>query len=630
MGAAAETIGYERSKLQAVASIRGNFFSSPSRPILRASRTGVSVWLTTTDTAGGGGTVRLSLGQRTLAITVMTLLPIMGVLVYNEIALRQSREREVERLALNVARQAAIEMERVRAGNEGVLQAIARAPVVARLDPEPCTRYLTDLKPALPQITSIGVFDVDGYSRCRSDGVVTQGSFADRQYFKDALAAKGRLVLGEYTVSRVTGIASLPFALAIMDGDRPIGVVGSSIDLRWLAEAIRARDLASNASLTIADRNGTILAREPQPERFVGTNIPAAFAGLLNAAAPGTTRVLSQDGTERILGYVPVRAEPEGLYVSAGISRDEAFAAIDAATRRNIVIGLSAAGLAIVLAWFLGNRLLLGPVRILTDTIAARRAGDYDRRTRLSRRDGDIEGLGAEIDAYMDELNQARIEQERAEQHRTMLTHELSHRVKNLLATVQAVASQTFRSGTDIKASVATFNDRLTAMAKAQDLLVADRADAATVMDALSSSTSVFEAEPGTRFKLSGPTVPLRSAAAMSLAMAAHELCTNAVKYGALSAPHGNVEVRWSVTDDRFQLEWIEHGGPPATPPKRQGFGSRMIERVLTGELGGGAQMQYGPLGFRCTVEAPISALTADETFVRPADRSAEVAGLAS
>jgi len=574
--------------------------------------------------------VRLSLGQRTLAITVMTLLPIMGVLVYNEIALRQSREREVERLALNVARQAAIEMERLRSGHEGVLHVIAKAPAVVQLNPELCTRYLADLKPALPQITAISVLDREGKVRCRSDAVAATGSFADRSYFQDAVEAKGRLVLGEYTVSRITGIAALPFAVAIMDGDQAIGVVASSIDLRWLGESLRARELTQNASLTIADREGMILAREPLPERFVGTKIPDSFAHLVTAKAPGTARLRSQDGTERILGYVPVGVEPEGLYVSAGISREEAFAAIDAATRRNVVIGLSAAGLAVLLAWFLGDRLLLGPVRTVTDTIAARRAGDYDRRTGMSRKDGDIEGLGAEIDAYMDELNQARIEQERAEQHRTMLTHELSHRVKNLLATVQAVASQTFRSGTDIKASVATFNDRLTAMAKAQDLLVADRADAATVMEALSSSTSVFEAEPGTRFKLSGPTVPLRSAAAMSLAMAAHELCTNAVKYGALSAPHGHVEVRWSVTDDRFQLEWIEHGGPPATPPKRQGFGSRMIERVLTAELGGTAQMHYEPFGFRCIFEAPISALTADETFVRPADRSAEVAGLES
>ena len=93
----------------------------------------------------------------------------------------------------------------------------------------------------------------------------------------------------------------------------------------------------------------------------------------------------------------------------------------------------------------------------------------------------------------------------------------------NLLATVQAIASQTFRPGQDVRSSLATFNDRLSAMGKAQALLIGDRPNAATVMEALSSSTSVFEAEPGTRFKLSGPPITLRPEAALSLAMAAHE-----------------------------------------------------------------------------------------------------------
>lgn len=553
--------------------------------------------------------MRLSLSQRTLAITAITLLPIAGVLAYNEYALRQSREREVERLALDVARQAAIEMDRLKTGNEGVLRAIARAPVVIRLDRDLCTRYLSDLKPALPQITVLAVFDRQGNSLCRSDGASPEGSFADRPYFKDALAAKGRLVLGEYTVSRITNIASLPFALAIMNGDEAIGIVASSIDLSWLGASLRARDLTRNASLTIADRNGTILAREPQPDRFVGTKIPDTFSTLVNASAPGTTRVHSQDGTERILGYVPAQVEPEGLYISAGISRADAFAAVDAATRRNLVFGLAAAGLATLLAWLLGNRLLVGPVRAITDTLAARRAGDIHRRTGMNGKDGDLEGLGAEIDAYMDELNQARLDQERSEQHRTMLTQELSHRVKNLLATAQAVASQTFRSGRPVAASLAIFNERLNAMAQAQALLVVDRTDAATVAEALASAVGVFEAEPGSRFKLAGPRVPLRPDAAVSLAMAAHELCTNALKYGALTAPDGYVEVSWALSEETFALDWVEHGGPSASPPERQGFGSRMIERVLAGELHGTAYMEYGPKGFRCRVEAPASSV---------------------
>ncbi|AMJ61062.1 sensor histidine kinase [Bosea sp. PAMC 26642] len=554
--------------------------------------------------------MRLSLGLRTLAITGATLLPVLGVLAYSEYTLRDSRQREVEQLALSVARQAAIELDRLAAGAEGVLQAIAKAPVVTSLNEELCTRYLGELKPTLPHFTAIGVFDKDGYSRCRSDGLVTTTSFGDRRYFQDALAAKGHMVIGEYTVSRVTGKPSLPFALAIMAGDNAVGVVVSAIDLDWLGASLRARKLADNASLTIADRNGTILAREPQPHRFVGNKIPDQFKSLLTADTAGTVNVRSQDGTDRVLGYVPVSEAPTGLYVSAGISRNDAFAAVNTATRRNLLIGLCAGGVSILLGWLLGNRLLRGPVLRISETIAGRRAGNEDLRTQMTADQGDIEALGAEIDAYMDELNRARVEREQGEQHRTMLTHELSHRVKNLLATVQAIASQTFRSGSDFKLSLATFNERLTALGNAQALLVLDRADAATVMEALSSATSVFEADRGARFRLNGPPIALSSEAALSLAMATHELCTNAVKYGALSVPDGVVEVDWGLSEGMFRLRWVERGGPPASPPNRQGFGSRMIERVLAGELGGKAQMRYGAEGFSCIFEAPGAAFT--------------------
>ena len=91
--------------------------------------------------------------------------------------------------------------------------------------------------------------------------------------------------------------------------------------------------------------------------------------------------------------------------------------------------------------------------------------------------------------------------------------------------------------------------------------------------------------------------------------MAAHELSTNAVKYGALSTPQGLVQVKWAFAGDQFCLEWVEHGGPPATSPTRHGFGTRMIERVLAGELGGKAEIDYHQLGFRLIFTAPISAL---------------------
>jgi two-component sensor histidine kinase len=115
------------------------------------------------------------------------------------------------------------------------------------------------------------------------------------------------------------------------------------------------------------------------------------------------------------------------------------------------------------------------------------------------------------------------------------------------------------------------------------------------------------------RFRLHGPEVRLNSSAALSLALVAHELATNALKYGALSVPQGNVELIWDLqTDDRepcLELRWSEHAGPPVVAPSRKGFGSRLIARGLAGNLGGKVQVDYAPTGLVCTLTAPLTGL---------------------
>jgi len=220
---------------------------------------------------------RLSLAQRIVAITATALIPILGALAYNEVALRLSRGEEVGALALGVARQAALEMEWLTSGTEGILHAIAAAPPVAALDAGPCEDYLPRLDTDLPQFTNLVVVDASGISVCRSDRGGEPPDLSDRPYFADAMAAGGRLVIGEHTVSRSSGRPVLPMALSILDpSGRPVGVVVTAFDLEWLGATLRERRLARNGSLTIADRDGTIIAREPLPEQFVGTVIPEA------------------------------------------------------------------------------------------------------------------------------------------------------------------------------------------------------------------------------------------------------------------------------------------------------------------------------------------------------------------
>jgi two-component sensor histidine kinase len=561
--------------------------------------------------------IRLSLSRRLLALVLAALLPMLAVLVYNEAALRESRARELGALALSAAQQAALEIERLTTGTEGILRTIASARSVRTFDAPACDAFLRTVAPQLPQLVAIAVFDLDGFSRCRSDGRVVPDSYANRTYFQNALAAPGTLVVGEFTPSRATGTPGLPIAIALLDDSgAPVGVIATSIDLGWLGGVLRERQLAQGASLTIADRNGTIIAREPLPEQFIGTVIPEAYRYLVHAPQAGSIELTSQDGTRRILGYIPVDEAHNQLYVSAGIGREQAFAAVDAATERSLMLAGIATLVALALAWALGRSLVRGPVRRISSTLARRRQGDERARTGMSAADGEIEALGATVDAYMDELNRGREAREQAERTRDLMAQELSHRMKNMIATIQAIAHQTLRGAGLTPGSFEAFNSRLIGIGRAQELLSSGASRDVTLREVLASAVGLFEPAPGTRFGLAGPDILLRSRAALSLAMAIHELSTNAVKYGALSVEGGHVDIAWRVLPGEprlLQLSWIERGGPPVRPPSHRGFGSKMVEGVLAGTVGGRAVMTFAPEGLRCTLEMPLTDTVGEE-----------------
>ena len=199
-------------------------------------------------------------------------------------------------------------------------------------------------------------------------------------------------------------------------------------------------------------------------------------------------------------------------------------------------------------------------------------------------------------------------EQRRALAQRELLLAELNHRVKNTLAVVQSLAHQTFRN-VDADEAKAAFEGRLFALAAAHNLLTQSNWESAAVNDIARDSLQPDDANAG-RVHLAGPRVLLTPRAALAVAMALHELGTNAVKYGALSNEGGRVSLAWSVqTGDPplLRLEWREEGGPPVEPPQRRGFGSILLERSLAHDLDGKVTTDFHREGLVCVIEAPLA-----------------------
>jgi len=198
-------------------------------------------------------------------------------------------------------------------------------------------------------------------------------------------------------------------------------------------------------------------------------------------------------------------------------------------------------------------------------------------------------------------------EKVRAEEARELLLHEIKHRVKNTLGTVQAIAAQTFRDGPRTERDA--FAGRLRALANAHDLLTQEHLDHVSARCMIERALAPFQENRNARFTLTGDDVILDSNQALLLAMALHELATNAVKYGALSNDAGKATLTWQVGSTNngrhFRLEWCENGGPPVHEPTRRGFGSTLIERALTQEQGLSC-FEFRPNGVVCRLEIKL------------------------
>lgn len=199
-----------------------------------------------------------------------------------------------------------------------------------------------------------------------------------------------------------------------------------------------------------------------------------------------------------------------------------------------------------------------------------------------------------------------------AEERQRLLINELNHRVKNTLATVQAIAFQTLKGDIPLAEARARFEARLLALSRAHNLLTDQNWEGAA-LDRVVADATAHLADPG-RVRAEGPQIWVAPRAALALALALHELSTNAAKYGALSGDAGRVLIRWSVEGDELRLEWKEQGGPPVAVPNGRGFGSRLIERGLNADLGGSARLLFEPDGLRCAIEASMQAIQARET----------------
>jgi two-component sensor histidine kinase len=203
-------------------------------------------------------------------------------------------------------------------------------------------------------------------------------------------------------------------------------------------------------------------------------------------------------------------------------------------------------------------------------------------------------------------------EREAADKLQKLILDELHHRIKNTLATVSAIASQSLRTATSLAHGQHAIEGRLVALGRAHDLLMQVSWANASLANIVRGATEPYDSQGIGHFSINGPDLRITSGAVIALAMTFNELCTNTTKFGALSVPTGRVEIAWTIDDEkqRLRLTWTERDGPAVEAPTRRSFGTRMIES-LGQQLNGQVKLAYEPTGFVYALDVPLSALVA-------------------
>ncbi len=389
-----------------------------------------------------------------------------------------------------------------------------------------------------------------------------------------------------------------------------VGVIAAHLYWSWAEELERSLRRAAQVrhpdiDVFVLARDGTVLLG---PKALLKQPLATASARSAAAGVGGSAVETWADGRTYLSGYTRTAGYRDypGLGWSVLVRQDtqSAFAPVGQVQRRIAVWGAVVALLTAVLAWFAAE-LVARPLRMLAGSATALGRGEPIRAPRHAP---------SEVGQVHDALSAAARDLQDKDRRQRLLINELNHRVKNTLATVQAMAMLTGRSAPTKEAYRENLEARIMSLSKTHDLLTAAAWETVALRDLLRTELEPYDDGSGRRIVLEGPNVPLAPRVAVPLGLAAHELATNAAKYGALSTPEGAVRVTWEVTSDgavsHLEIVWKETGGPAVTPPTRRGFGSRLLLQGLARDLDGETHLDFATDGVSCRLRLPLSEAT--------------------
>lgn len=349
----------------------------------------------------------VGLRMRLLLLVLAAIIPAFGLIGYTAIAQRQEAARNAEKDAMNLVRLAAREQGQLIASTHQLLMSLAQLPAIRAPGTAFCDRALAELLKPYPYYTNFGVAASNGRVYCSALPLSQPVNIADRSYFQRAVE-KRDFGLGDYQVGRITGIPAINFGYPVKsDGGNVQAVVYAALNLSWLNRLATGIELPAGSTLTVADSRGTILARHPEPEKWVGKPMAEAplIKQMLGPHGEGTAELEGLDGVTRLYAFAPLHDGPSGsAYVSVGVPKAVAFAAANEIFQRNIALLIVVALLALAAAWVGGNVFVLRRVQALATAARRLAKGDLAARTGLPHGSEELGELARNFDDMAFEL----------------------------------------------------------------------------------------------------------------------------------------------------------------------------------------------------------------------------------
>jgi two-component sensor histidine kinase len=403
----------------------------------------------------------------------------------------------------------------------------------------------------------------------------------------------GQLQISDVIRDAALRIPIVTVEIPVRRDDKPPLALTVVMDPRVFLPLFEQWNLPEGWLAGLLDRDGTFIARSREHDSMVGKPASEGFRVAARQSREGWREFASVEGTAMANGYVT--SPLSGWVMGLGVERK----LFEAPIRRTILIaGLAGGGTTL-----LSMLLAIWAARRIAAPIERIEQGSHDLvlRRSIAFRSTGVPEVDRALEAFSTTarvLERHEHDRDEREAHVKLIMRELSHRSKNLLAIVLAIARQTARHTASFEDFEARFNSRIQALADAHDLLVEQQWSGALLGDLVNAQLSAFGLD---RVTCRGGPVMLHTEAVQNVALALHELASNASKYGALSTPVGRVEIEWTPEPGEsgerpLRLTWREVGGPPVKAPAQKGFGCFVLERVTVNALGEG-RLEFGPGG---------------------------------